>query len=391
MGGIRGRLRLWLGLAGAVIGLASISLPLTGHSGELMDLTVVGGVILASALLAEALGIVSAVFEIFLGFIAGLMGVEGGEVLDLVALLGGSLLMFMAGLEIDVAILRRFIWRSLLIGGVSFSAPALVTAFILMGMGYPMLDSALAAVGVSTTSVAVVYSIVRRFRMLSSWRGQVLLASAMIADVLSILAFTAAVFRPSLLLVVYGASLVLVPPLAARILRRLPPIAYEAEVRVVFALILAITLFSEVVGIHGILFAFLLGAALAETRIRDRIGERVGGVVFGFMAPVFFANAGLHIAPVDLGRLKKIMVILFLSSYPVKVAATHVALRLLARIRDLRIANVMAARLTVSTIIAYAGLKSGLMDHGLAAGVMVTALIATLVSGISVGGGVEEV
>lgn len=381
-------MRRWMAVAGLLAASASLLLARAEGFSEMGVLTVVGGVLISSAMLAEATGVVAAVYEILLGFLVGLAGASEFRIIDVVALIGGSLLMFAAGLEVDTRIIRRYLWRSLAVGLASFLAPMASTYLVLTLLGHPPRDSALAAIGVSTTSVAVVYSITRRHGILGSWRGQVLLASAMAADVISIIAFTVIVLEPSPLLGVYLIALLTVPPLASRVLDRLPSTAYEAEVRVIIALVMAVILFSEAVGVHGVLFAFLLGVALSGARVKRRVEERLGPLIFGFMAPVFFVNAGLHIAPVGVSRLKTIVLVLLASSYPAKLLATWASLRLAAGMRGWRLSNVMAARLTVSTIIAYVGLKGGLMEPGLAAGVMASALLATLLSGVA---GVGEV
>ncbi len=368
-------------LTGTIVALASIVLA-SRPGDDLVELTVVGGIVTASALLAEGVGIVAAVFEIMLGFIAGLAGMKESSLLDIVALLGGSLLMFMAGLEIDPRLMRRYMLRSLAMGTISFTAPMAATYLALSLLGYPLRDSLLAAIGVSTTSVAVVYTITRRHGVISSMRGQVLLASAMTADVLSILAFSVIVLEPNPLLLIYIIVLLASPPLVAKILDSLPPSTYESEVRVILAIVMAATLFSEAVGVHGILFSFLLGTAISGGKIKHRVEQRLGPFIMGFLAPVFFVNAGLHIAPVGIARLWRVTVILLAVSYPAKLLATYVALRVVAKIRGWRLSNVMAARLTVSTIIAYAGLKGGLIGYDLAAGIMASALIATIVSSL---------
>ena len=83
-----------------------------GHNG-LLELTAIGGVILASALLAEAFQVTPAMFEILLGYIIGVYGVASGEFIETLALIGGVMLMFMAGLEVDVSLLRTVFTRSL--------------------------------------------------------------------------------------------------------------------------------------------------------------------------------------------------------------------------------------------------------------------------------------
>ncbi len=360
-----------------------------GHNG-LLELTAIGGVILASALLAEAFQVTPAMFEILLGYIIGVYGVASGEFIETLALIGGVMLMFMAGLEVDVALLRTVFTRSLVIGSISLLAPMASTFTALYLLGYPAGESLLASVGVSTTSVAVVYMIIRKTGLIALRRGQLILASTMVADILSILAYTAVVFKPSKILVVYVASLIIVPWLTARLIRRLPRIAFEAETRLILALVLVVTLFSEVAGIHGILFSFLLGVAFSTSPDKEVIVSKASTITFGFLAPIFFTSAGLLISRAGVQGVLVPSVILFLASYPVKVLASYAGLRLLSGVRSLRLSNVFGARLTVSTIIAYSGLKTGLIHPPVAAGIMFTALIATLASSVVTGGKLEE-
>ncbi|MEB3779020.1 MAG: cation:proton antiporter [Desulfurococcales archaeon] len=377
---------LTIGLAMSIASIAIVRFNSGSAEGDiLLWLTAIAGVILASAFMAEALDVTPAILEIFLGYMIGLAGVRENTVLDMLALIGGVILMFMAGLEVDVQILKRVLIRSLVVGSISFTAPAVTTYVILSWLGYSFEDSMLAAIGVSTTSIAVVYAILRRTRLQRHRRGQLILASAMVADVLSIIAYSVFVFRPSGMLLVYVAALIATPWLASRLVSLLPRMSHEVEVRLVLALLLGITLLSEAVGIHGILFAFLLGIAFSELRDKDYIEGKISPVAFGFLAPLFFVNAGVHIAPVEISLLKIIAPLLLLASYPVKVASTHIALKLLGGMADPRLSSVFGARLTVSTIIAYAGLKSGILARELAAGIMLTALVATLISG-AIGG-----
>jgi Kef-type K+ transport system membrane component KefB len=347
-------------------------------------------VILASALFAEAFQVTPAMFEILLGYIIGVMGVTSGEFIDTLALIGGVLLMFMAGLEVDISLLRSVFLKSLVIGSISFAAPMIVTGGVLILLGYPLTESLLASVGVSTTSVAVVYMIIRKTGLISLRKGQLILASTMVADIISILAYTAVVFKPSSILVIYVASLIIVPWLTAKYIRKLPRIAFEAETRLILALVLVVTLFSEIAGIHGILFSFLLGVAFSTSPDKEDITQKTSTITFGFLAPIFFTAAGLLISKAGICGVLIPSIILLATSYPVKVLASYGGMRLLTPLRDLKLANVFGARLTVSTIIAYSGLKTGLLTPDLAAGVMFTALIATVLSSIVTGGKVRE-
>ncbi len=355
--------------------------------GELSSLAVVSVLVVSSCLVGEALGIAPAILEIMLGFAAALVGLEPSGTLDLLALVGGVLLMFSAGVEVDLALLRRYLARSIVVGLASFGAPFACTGVALYLLGYGVREALLCAVAVSTTSVAVVYAIIRGAGLTGTVKGQVMLASAMVADMVSILVFVALVVEASWALLAYGVMLVVLPVVFEKVLRRIPAAYTEPEIRAVMALLLVVALLSEVVGVHAILFAFILGMVVREAlHARQPLPEKVNGIVFGFLSPIFFVNAGLHAGHTGLHpSLLPLSIILLAASFPAKVIATHLTLSRLAGVVEPRYAVVFGARLTVSTVIAYTGLVKGVLDPELAASIMLTALVATLAAGLAAG------
>lgn len=393
-----GSARLAMGVVGALLGAVSVISPLYCSpscmgAGDLYPLAVASGAVLSSFLLGEALGLVPAILEIILGFAAALMGVRVTATLDTLALLGSAFLMFAAGLEVDLELLKRHALGSVVVGLASFAAPMAAATLSVWALGYTLREAALAGIGVSTTSVAVVYAILRARGLLASGPGQVVLASAMVADMASILAFIALAVETSAALLAYFASLFLAPPLLGALLHMLPEKAHESELRFIIAVIVVVALFSEVVGVHAVLYSFILGVAFREA-LHARVGlpEKIGGLVFGFLSPIFFVTAGLHIGNVHLGSLLIAdSLVLFAASFPVKIASTHAALKKFTGLNDLKLSTVFAARLTVSTIIAYTGLIRGVLPGELAAAIMLTALAATTMAGLAAGWGeVEE-
>jgi Kef-type K+ transport system membrane component KefB len=153
------------------------------------------------------------------------------------------------------------------------------------------------------------------------------------------------------------------------------------------SILLSIILFSEAVGIHAVLFSFAVGLAFSPVKsVREEAVKKLEGIVFGFLAPIFFVTAGLEIASVNTVKAIPLLLLLLFSSYPAKVAATYVGLSLFLkslRASVLRTANLFAARLTMSSIIAFAGLKLGIISPELSEAILVTAIIVTLLAGLT--------
>src|ERR1041384_5841021 len=115
-----------------------------------------------------------ALVEILVGIVAGNIGLllteyrvfgldwelKTNEWILFLAGFGSILLTFLAGAEIEPAILRKFLKESLTIGVVSFAAPfvgALLYAHFLRGWNWN--EALICGIALSTTSVAVVYAV----------------------------------------------------------------------------------------------------------------------------------------------------------------------------------------------------------------------------------------
>jgi Kef-type K+ transport system membrane component KefB len=354
-----------------------------GDIRDLAMLSVAAGIIVSSLFYAEAFRIAPPVLEVLLGMIAGWLGAEATGSLEALAVMGGSSVMFLAGLEVDTGLLRSFLAESILVGLTSFLAPALISLIVVAAMGQPLIQALLVSIGVSTTSVAVVYSIIKTSGYYKTRIGQVALASAMAADVASIIAFMAVASRPSLTLAAYIVSIFVGPIVARYLLLWLPSLSHEAEVRIIIALLLAVTLISEAVGVHGVLASFILGLALQDFVERPEVRGKVEGVINGFLAPVFFVVAGLEAAYSNPASIVLPALGLLALSFPVKIGATHLAFARIAGFTARPITFSFGARLTVSTLIAYMGVKTGLLDPVMSGAIMLSAALATLLAGLA--------
>ncbi|MCE4627334.1 MAG: cation:proton antiporter [Desulfurococcales archaeon] len=384
-------------VSGIIIVALTLFISITYHdqllfNEELYSLSVVSLLLASSALIAEPLAVTPAVIEIVLGVLAGSSGIPRAASVELLGLIGSVFIMYMAGLEIDPYLLRRLLVPSMIAGVISFLAPAVAAYFALTIIGYSRIEAMLAAIGTATTSVAVVYAIIRRKAMSRRPLGQTILATAMIADVASILAFVLVEAGITLIVVIYFIGLAVAVWILSRFLEWVSGGEHEVELRLILSFLIAAALVSEYVGVHAILFAFLLGITTRGTITKNRLLEdKLGALTFGLLAPIFFIDAGLHATPEHPLLYAELAGLLLLVTFPTKIMATHFSLRLLTKRRiRLRISTVFGARLTVSTVIAFTGEATGVLSHDLAGAVIMSALIATIVSAILAGAPIPE-
>lgn len=359
---------------------------------DLYALSVVSMLLASSALIAEPLSVAPAIVEIVLGVIAGALGVPATSSVNLLGLVGSVFIMYMAGLEIDASLLRRILLHSLIAGLASFIAPAVFSYAVLTLIGYSSREALLASIGTATTSVAVVYAIIRRRAISRLPMGQLVLATAMVADVTSILVFVLIETGLTVHVIVYFIGVFIAVLILSRFLEWVAGGEHEVELRLILSFLTAAALVSEYMGAHAILFAFLLGVATRKTISRHRLlNDKLSALTFGLLAPIFFVDAGLHAAPEHFILYAELALLLTVVTLPSKILATHYTLRILAgrRIR-LRLSSVFGARLTVSTVIAFTGEATGALSKDLAGAVIISALIATIASALIAGAPMTE-
>lgn len=260
--------------------------------------------------------------EILAGLLLGptlLDVVEVTEPIELLSHLGILFLMFLAGLETDLRLIRKIAGPSLLISIVgavlSFGLGYLVGIFF----GLPHVASLFLGGALSTSSIVVTARVLGDSGMMRSEIGLVSMATNAVDDVLSmfvVLLLVSAVggagggaegARPLwLTLVLFAAFTVLAVGVGLYVFRpmmrwvgRLKSDEMYFSTAVVLVLLFSWT--AEVFGLEDVLGAFVAGAFLHYTEEAEpSMVARVEALSDGFLVPVFFASMGVA---TDLGEL----------------------------------------------------------------------------------------
>jgi len=258
--------------------------------------------IIAAGIIALEIGFSSAIFEIIAGSIAvnffHMSDLKWAEFLANIGLLG---LMFFAGLESDIQILKKNFLKAFFIGISSFLLPLisifLITKFL---FDYPLKSSLLISVALSTTSLALVYPLLKDKKMLKLPSGQTLLAGAMVVDIVSMftLSFIFEGINLSNILFLLGLLIVmfLLPKIGEKLFKRYLHNNIEFPIRFIIAILIAIGFLSKEIHINEAVLAFALGIFFSEFfRQNDMLEKKLRAIIFGFVAPFFFFKAGYSI------------------------------------------------------------------------------------------------
>jgi Kef-type K+ transport system membrane component KefB len=164
------------------------------------DLTplIVGFLVFIASLISLRLALSVAIIEIALGAIAGNLGLETAEWMKYLATFGGIILTFLAGTEIDTKVLKQSFKESFLIGGLSFLLPfILVTLITHIFLHWSIRPALIAGIALSTTSLAVVYSVLIESGLSDTRIGKLLMASTFITDMGTALALSVIFVKPT--------------------------------------------------------------------------------------------------------------------------------------------------------------------------------------------------
>lgn len=339
-----------------------------------------------AGVLALELRISTAILEIAAGVILVTFLPHVSELrwLDFLANFGMLALLFVAGFEVEIDKVRRT-WRSCVaIGILSFAIPlggVFAAAYYVLGL--EPITAGLVAIGLSTTSLALVYQALRHENILSTSEGQVVLAAASVVDVLSMVSLAMLLgditWATGVAVMVVLFSLFSLPPIGSWLFRRYMGSTAEPEIRFLLVILVAMGFMAENVGgIHPAIVAFAVGVAMAGVVFENTaVKEKMKGLVFGFFAPVFFMHAGTQINVTHLSwDFLLAFVVLFVTAVTLKYLGTAIPARFLMRDSSSRSIGILFNyRLSFGIIAANVGLESGLLTENLYAAMLL--IVAT--------------
>ena len=334
------------------------------------SLAVAVGLVLAAGLSLE-LRISSAILEVSAGIALAALIPDVAE-LDWVEFLGhvGMLaLMFTAGFEVNPNTVRRAWKGSLSVGAMSLLLPFAGVFLVAYGLvGLDALPAAVIGIGLSTTSLALVYHALKQDGSLARESGQRILAAATVVDVLSMLGLALVLGNAGWgtlwLILILGTAMSGLPKLARWFFRRYQGSVVEAELRWILVVVLAIGVVAEHLGgIHPAAVAFAIGMAMSGVvEEQERFESKLKGLVFGLFAPIFFFQAGTQL---DLTVLSPSVLGLAAGFLAVAALLKFLGSAMLAR-RFLNVSGTYVGvlfnyRLSFGIVAAETGLRSGIL------------------------------
>jgi glutathione-regulated potassium-efflux system ancillary protein KefC len=262
---------------------------------------------LVATLLSIWFRISTALSEIVVGTVAqliigALIGTEAlGAKSQWIAFLAGTgaiVLTFLAGAELDPGIFRTKWKEAFVVGLVGFFAPFLGAAAVAhFVLHWAIMPSWLAGVALSTTSVAVVYSVMLELGLNQTDFGKGILAACFVNDLGTVIAL-GLIFSPFTIktLIFVAVSVVvfaILPFLTPWFFERFGGRVSELEAKYILFTLFATGGLAAWAGSEAVLPAYIIGMVLAGTVGKDHILiRRLRTLTFGLLTPFYFIRAG---------------------------------------------------------------------------------------------------
>ncbi|MFC7399831.1 cation:proton antiporter [Chelatococcus sp. GCM10030263] len=334
--------------------------------------------------------------------------VEQKAMLTAVSQIGILLLLFLAGMETDIGLIRRVGRAALSVSATGIIVPfacgfalgEFLPASMLPDPNQRIITSLFLGTALSISSVKIVAMVVREMGFVRRNLGQIILASAVIDDTIGwvIIAVTFGLAGAQTLNLaslggtVFGTLLFLALSLTIgrRIVFRIIQFVndhFVSEVPVISAVLLimmSMALITDFIGVHDVLGAFVAGILVGQSPIMVRqIDDQLRGITTGLFMPIFFGLSGLGADLTILANPTLLAltggIVLIASVGKFGGAFLGAALGRLNRHEALALGLGMNARGSTEVIVATIGLSMGALTHDLFTMIVAMAIITTMI------------
>ncbi|MCI1553355.1 MAG: cation:proton antiporter [Levilactobacillus sp.] len=370
----------------------------------LKDLTLI---LLATTIVGHyctRIGIPAVIGQLLVGVLVGpaLLGwVTLTHSLESFAEIGVIILMFIAGLESDLQLLKRYLKPSVLVALMGVLIPVIGTYAVGLFYHLGTTESLFISVIFAATSVSISVEVLKEMNALNSQEGTTILGAAVVDDVLAVVILSvlvsttgtavgdSAAQSSSLLLttieqVIYFAAIYFVvrwlAPYMAKIGERL--LIPMGPTLMAIILCFGMAYVAELVGLSDVVGAFFAGIAISQTTARSTVDRHIEPVGYALFIPVFFVSIGLNMDFNGLGKQLGFIVVLTIVAVLTKLVGAGSGAKLAGFSwgSSTAVGAGMVSRGEMALIIAQIGYQAKLMSPVRYSAIVAAIIVATLLA-----------
>ncbi|KRN59277.1 cation:proton antiporter [Limosilactobacillus secaliphilus] len=258
-------------------------------------------------------GIPDVIGQIVFGIVVGpavLGWIQPNAMINEFQEIGVIILMFIAGLESDLTLLKKYLKPAIVVALLGMLLPVIVMGVAADIYGMQWFESLFIGVIFSATSVSISVAVLREYNQLSSKEGATILGAAVADDIGGVIALSLLIGMMNsqgghstqqnlpltliMQVVFFGGTYLLIRWLAPYMMHtseRLETVAAPS----VMAMVICLGMAALADGVHlsGAVGSFFAGIAVANTKKKATVNRSFEPIGYAIFIPIFFVNVGL--------------------------------------------------------------------------------------------------
>ncbi|MDR1782204.1 MAG: cation:proton antiporter [Bacilli bacterium] len=352
----------------------------------------------------KKIGLPAVVGQLLVGIILGpaiLNIVQPSHTIEFISEIGVIFLMFMAGLESDLSLLKKHIKPSLSVAIFGVIIPIVVFYLLCKYTGYNNIQAMFIGLVYAATSISISVEVFQEYRKLKSEEGSTVLGAAIVDDIIAVLllsvflsffakensdAISNSLWMQSLLQVLF----IFVAYLFVKwIVPKVMPLIYQLPIwpSATIGAVIICLLLSELArfcGFSDVIGAFFAGVAVAQTHndLKHKIENNLKIIGYTFFVPVFFTSIGLNMNFLALQENILLIIVFTIIAILTKLGGCAIAAKLSGFNwkSSYTIGAGMVSRGEMALIIAQIGFSSALISDVVYSELVIVIIVATLIA-----------
>lgn len=337
--------------------------------------------------------------ELLVGIIFGpslLNWFQSNNFINTFSEIGVIIIMFIAGLDSNLNLLKKCIKSSTIIAISGMIIPIIIAFLISIFFSFTNFESLFIGITFAATSVSISAEVLKEMNSINSEEGTIILGAAIVDDLLAVLLLSfitssygnnESSINPLFLFLLQIAYLTYLFIFSYWVVPKLMQLSHKLLVPVsetLMALIICLSLsyLADLVGLSSIIGAFFSGISISQTRYKKIVSREMESIGYTTFVPVFFVNIGLKMTLTGIFKDWIFFIVLTLGSIVSKLIGSGLGAKLTGFTwsSSLMISSGMVSRGEMALIIAQIGRQTHLLSQASYSTIIGAIIMTTLVA-----------
>lgn len=345
-------------------------------------------------------GIPAVIGQLLIGILlgnAGLKLVHPDILVDDFSEIGVILLMFLAGIESDLSLLKKYFRPGMFVATLGILFPVILGTVGGSLFHINLNESFFLGLILAATSVSISVEVLKELNVINTKEGSTILGASVVDDILVVLIVSLSMsflggksgsdtslplmigeqvlfFMVVFFLIRWGA------PYLMKLSKKL--LAESSVIIVSLILCLSMSYLADLIGLSSVIGAFFTGVAIGQTKVWEEVQLNVEAIGYAVFIPVFFVSIGLEVTFESLGAQLGLIIVITLFAIVSKLLGGFMGSKLVGFSNDssLMVGSGMVSRGEMALIIVQLGFQAQLVSASNYSAFILIILLTTLSS-----------